>query len=145
MREINQIIVHCADTPANMNVGAKEIRHWHVFGNGWSDIGYHYVIRRNGEVERGREDARVGAHCRGQNKDSIGICMVGGREYNNFTNKQWEALNKLIGKKMVQYHIMLHNIKGHYEYDSGKKCPNFNMDEYREHLLDSFDPTGGRE
>jgi N-acetylmuramoyl-L-alanine amidase len=61
MRKINWLVIHTAATRPSMDIGAKEIRRWHK-AKGWSDIGYHYVIRRDGRVEKGRPDARVGAH-----------------------------------------------------------------------------------
>ena len=61
-----------------MDIDAETIRDWHVNGNGWSDIGYHYVIKRNGLVEAGRPVSISGAHAKGHNADSIGICLVGG-------------------------------------------------------------------
>ena len=78
MRKINEIILHCSATPASMDIGAKEIRDWHVNGNHWRDIGYHWVIRRDGTVEKGRPEYQVGAHCLNHNANSIGVCMVGG-------------------------------------------------------------------
>ena len=54
-RDINTVVVHCAATKPSMDIGAKEIRRWHVDGNGWADIGYHYVIRRSGCIDSGRD------------------------------------------------------------------------------------------
>ena len=54
MRNINRIILHCSATPEGRYTSANEIRKWHVNGNGWSDIGYHYVIRIDGTIEKGR-------------------------------------------------------------------------------------------
>ena len=78
MREINTFIIHCSDTYPDMDIGVEEIRRWHK-ERGWSDIGYHYVIRRNGKIEEGRNDGIVGAHAKGMNENSLGICMVGGK------------------------------------------------------------------
>ena len=83
MRQIDHIIVHCSYTPPSMDIGAETIREWHTLpkpkGRGWSDIGYHWVIRRNGTVEAGRSEERAGAHAKGYNQDSIGICLIGGK------------------------------------------------------------------
>lgn len=86
-----------------MDIGASEIRRWHVDGNGWADIGYHYVIRRDGTVEKGRPLSRAGAHAQGHNHDSIGICLVGGVDANgqaafNFTRAQLRALEGRINE-----------------------------------------------
>src|SRR5690606_114532 len=76
-RFINLLVIHCAATTPLMDIGAKEIDVWHK-QRGWSKIGYHFVIRRNGVIEKGRDISEVGAHVEGYNKNSIGICMVGG-------------------------------------------------------------------
>ena len=82
MREINRIILHCSATPEGRDIDAATIKDWHVNGNGWSDIGYHYVIKLDGDIETGRQLDKVGAHCKGHNKDSIGICYIGGMDKN---------------------------------------------------------------
>ena len=63
MRKINDLIVHCAATYDTMDIGVKEIRKVHVDENGWKDIGYHFVIRRDGTVEKGRDVSVIGAPC----------------------------------------------------------------------------------
>lgn len=129
MREINLIVVHCADTPSTMDVGVKEIREWHVKDNGWDDIGYHFVIRRSGTIEDGRPILVPGAHVAGHNKNSIGICLVGGKSGKPlFTKEQFVALKMmLINLKQIFAHA---EIKGHYELDDKKTCPNFNVQEW---------------
>lgn len=136
MRTINELIVHCADTPAGMDIGADEIRRWHTdpepAGNGWSDIGYHYVIRRNGEVEVGRAVEIVGAHCRGSNFNSLGVCLVGGRGETggadfNFTRAQMDSLETLYAD--LQDWFAGIKITGHRDH-AGKPCPSFNVTEY---------------
>ena len=92
MRKINKLIVHCSATPNSRDMTVDEIRCWHVNNNGWSDIGYHYVIYRNGEIISGRPVATAGAHCKGQNYDSVGVCLIGNDE---FTQEQFKALNNL--------------------------------------------------
>lgn len=78
MRKINDLIVHCAATYDTMDIGVKEIRKVHVDENGWKDIGYHFVIRRDGTVEKGRDVSVIGAHVLNHNANSIGICLAGG-------------------------------------------------------------------
>jgi len=78
MREITHIVIHCSATPPSMDIGADEIRRWHTEERKWTDIGYHFVVRRNGTLEKGRPLDRPGAHVRGKNATSIGICYVGG-------------------------------------------------------------------
>lgn len=123
MRTINKLIIHCADTPESMDIGVKEIREWHL-ERGWSDVGYHYVIRRDGTVELGRVESVVGAHCYGHNKESIGICLVGRDEFND---EQFDSLYRLI--KDMEYRYGDVEVAGHYRY-SDKTCPNFNVEEW---------------
>lgn len=121
------IIFHCSDTPKEMDIGAEEIRRWHTDpkpkGNGWLDIGYHFVIRRNGLIEVGRPVGIDGAHVKGHNIDTIGICMVGGKGGVNFTKEQWSAAEELTKKLKDRYPEA--EVKGHRDYDDGKDCPFF--------------------
>ncbi len=71
------IVIHCAATKPSMNIGAEEIKKWHVDERGWADIGYHFVLDRNGVVCPGRPVEKAGAHSKGHNKNSIGLCIVG--------------------------------------------------------------------
>ena len=129
-REINRIIIHCSYTSPSMDIGVKTIRDWHVNDNGWDDIGYHYVITRDGKIQKGRPIEVMGAHVRGHNEDSIGICMVGGMsdEGNddcNFTHWQWDALSALIGDLEMMFGKL--EIHGHREFDENKTCPTFDV------------------
>lgn len=124
MRTVNKVIIHCADTPSSMDIGVNEIRHWHVDERGWSDVGYHYVIRRDGTIEVGRMEDVQGAHCSGQNAQSLGICLVGRDE---FTDEQFSSLEKLVQSIEVRYGLV--EVCGHYKY-STKTCPNFSVEEW---------------
>ena len=123
------IVIHCAATPPNMDIGAKEIREWHKT-RGWADIGYHDVIRRDGKLEFGREENATGAHVRGYNDRSVGICLVGGvnadnTPENNFTDEQFKTL-----RRSIRFYKALFpeaSIVGHNELDSGKACPSFDV------------------
>tara|TARA_R110000744_G_scaffold185884_1_gene305261 strand:- start:4430 stop:4894 length:465 start_codon:yes stop_codon:yes gene_type:complete len=129
-RLVNKVIVHCSATPPTMDIGVKEMRQWHTSPpNNWSDIGYHLVIRRDGEIEDGRDIERTGAHTRGKNKGSIGICMVGGVDSNmeaedNFTEKQWRSLRALLLICHADYKKA--TIHGHNEF-AAKACPSFDV------------------
>lgn len=104
MRTIKQLIVHCSDTPPDMDIGVDEIRDWHVEEKGWIDVGYHHVIRRDGTLEGGRPLAQAGAHARGYNLSSIGICLVGGGGgLFNFTLAQINCLAKLLDYYREKY------------------------------------------
>ena len=124
------IVIHCAATRPSQDVGVAEIRKWHK-AKGWADIGYHWVIRRNGKVERGRAENLVGAHEPTRNRNSVGICLVGGvsekdftKAENNFTPEQWAALSKLV--KDVQTRYPKTKVMGHRDCPNVKKaCPSF--------------------
>lgn len=130
MRDINKIIIHCSATHAEMDIDVETIRRWHVELNGWSDIGYHYVIKRDGTVQTGRPLSKIGAHCRGHNKNSIGICYVGGTLKDNTpsdtrTKEQKKALKALV--KYLQKEYPNATIHGHNEFTDKKACPSFNV------------------
>lgn len=132
MRPIELIVVHCSDTDDSLDIGVDEIRRYHVQHNHWSDIGYHEVIRRSGKMEPGRPIARIGAHCKGSNLYSIGICLVGKDE---FTPEQMSTLIARCRYYMGTYNIKPDQVFGHYELDKkGKTCPNFNPAPLRQEL-----------
>ena len=127
MRAINRIIIHCAATKPGMDIGVKEITEWHLARN-FSSCGYHWVIRRSGEIERGRSEHIAGAHVAGANADSIGICVVGGiddagKPDANFTRHQWAALESLVSQLVAQCPDA--QVSGHRDWSS-KACPSFN-------------------
>lgn len=141
MRPIKEIIIHAADTPpswgSNMTPEQQrdEIRRWHVEERGWSDIGYHYVITRNGVVVQGRSLDKIGAHVKGHNKGTIGICLVGGKGgtahdkfRENFTKEQDFALRKLIDELKDRF-VSVNKVSGHNEY-AAKACPCFDVQEW---------------
>lgn len=68
MRQINKIIVHCSATREGENYTVDTIRSWHVDGRGWSDIGYHFYIDLHGEIHKGRDIAKIGAHSKGRRR-----------------------------------------------------------------------------
>lgn len=135
MDNIKSIFVHCSATPKTMDIGVTEIRKWHVEERGWSDIGYHYVIRRNGNIEEGRPVTKTGAHVSGYNKNSIGICLVGGMNNGssdaNFTLAQYVQLSHLIEGLNDTYGKL--ELYGHRDV-STKDCPCFDVQALMEHL-----------
>ncbi len=126
MRTINKIIIHYAWTPADMDIGADEIREWHL-ARDFQGIGYHFVIRRNGKVERGRPLDQQGAHARGHNEDSIGICLIGGKPEFNFTRQQLSVLEMLVFSMTKAFSI--EEVGGHRDY-AASKCPGFDVREW---------------
>ena len=135
MRKIEKIIIHCSATVEGVNVSTSTIKRWHVQGRGWSDIGYHYIIPLDGEIEYGRELGRSGAHCKGENENSIGICYIGGlsdkkRAKDTRTEAQKEALVNIL--KTLTHIYPKATIHSHFEY-ANKACPCFNAgEEYAE-------------
>lgn len=130
-KKTNMIVVHCAATPPDMDVGAREIDRWHR-ARGWLGIGYHYVVRRDGTLEYGRDPGDIGAHAYGYNKESVGICLIGGVDADmnaedNFTDAQIETLKEQIEAIQSVYGGDL-KVVGHNEL-SEKACPSFNVGE----------------
>lgn len=137
---VERLIIHCSDTPASMDIGADTIRDWHVNLNGWSDIGYHYVITRDGTIQLGRDldgdgnvEEEIGAHAYGYNKGSIGICMIGGRPSCNFTAAQWDSLEFLVTDILGRHNLPKSAVIGHNDV-SDKTCPNFDAKEWAKTL-----------
>ena len=77
MRKITEIIIHCSATKEGMDFTVEDIDRWHR-KRGFNGIGYHFVIYRDGSIHAGRSKNLIGAHCKGHNAHSIGICYVGG-------------------------------------------------------------------
>lgn len=131
MRKIKQIVVHCSDSQDSLDIGKAEINQWHI-ERGWSMIGYHFVVRRNGRIEIGRPIDMVGAHVKGNNKRTIGICWIG---RNNITPKQYWALVELCTHLMKEFGLPFDDIMGHCEFDDLKTCPNIDMKRLRGDVL----------
>jgi N-acetylmuramoyl-L-alanine amidase len=138
MRNIKRVILHCSATAEGDDIDADTIRDWHL-SRGWSDIGYHYVIRLDGTIESGRPINKIGAHARGQNKDSVGICYVGGLDSsghpkNTMTPEQRTSVNRICRAlcQVLNKPLTLH---GHREYSS-KACPSFEVSEVFSGLQD---------
>jgi N-acetylmuramoyl-L-alanine amidase len=126
---MNKIIIHCSDTLADMDTTAADIDRWHR-DRGWSQIGYHYVIKRDGTTEQGRPESVPGAHVAGHNTGSIGVCLIGGKARGrenpcNFTRYQWRTLESLVMQLAIEYPQA--EILGHTDLDAGKSCPTFNV------------------
>jgi N-acetylmuramoyl-L-alanine amidase len=133
-RSINEIICHCSATVEGKDFTVDDIRKWHVKDRGWSDIGYHFVVYRDGSIHKGRDIDKVGAHTTGHNTHSIGVCYVGGLDKNlkpkdTRTQAQKDALLKLM--KQLKKDYPKATIHGHYEY-ANKACPCFKpKEEYK--------------
>jgi len=142
MREIRKIIIHCsAGKFGNVNI----IADWHK-KRGFCPVGYHYVILNgfttnpriyqsyaDGIIQDGRPLEQIGAHCLGQNKDSIGICLIGQRL---FSAKQlYESLPTLCRQLLIRFALDIDDIYGHCEFTTKKTCPNIDMDMLRGSLF----------
>lgn len=128
------IVIHCAATRPSQNIGAHDIDKWHR-ERGFSSIGYNYVICRDGTLEEGRAKGEVGAHAKGYNSVSVGICLVGGVSEedfrvaeNNFTGKQFAVLESILRFLKLDYPNA--KIVGHNELDPKKACPSFNVQKW---------------
>lgn len=129
-RVIKEIIVHCSATPEGCNFDVNDIRRWHK-QQGWSDIGYHYVIGRHGELWNGRDVDVQGAHCAegGHNRYSIGVCYIGGCAKDGKTPKDTRTLQQ----KAVLIQLLtdlkrlypMAKIYGHRDFTMKKACPCF--------------------
>lgn len=126
-RDVDMIVLHCSATPEGRDVSASDIRRWHVEERGFADIGYHFVVRLNGTVECGRSLDRAGAHCRGYNSRSIGVCYVGGadgslKSKDTRTDCQRVALELLTERLQSRYPGI--SVKKHREL-AATCCPGF--------------------
>lgn len=148
-RRIDAIFLHCTATPEGKDYSVDTIRSWHTKpvsagGRGWSDIGYHYVIYRDGSIHLGRDVNKIGAHVADHNAHSIGIVYVGGCEAtknaagkypskDTRTTQQKEALVRLVNALLQLYGLKKTQVYGHYQY-ANKSCPAFKIEPFRNEL-----------
>lgn len=132
MRTINEIIIHCSATPEHRNIKAATIDKWHR-DKGWQCIGYHYVIDLDGTIESGRPLSDEGAHTIGHNKNSIGICYIGGcnvtgkKAKDTRTFEQEQAMYKLCCELIAKFPDA--KLSGHNQW-AKKACPSFNVPDW---------------
>lgn len=138
MRDIKGIVVHCSASPDSLDVGFKQIDEWHK-QRGWKSpsgvhCGYHYIVRRNGTVERGRPDSEKGAHVEGKNSSTLGVVWVGEKLP---TSVQYTALVQIVHALMVKYSVDIDKVQGHCEIapESKKTCPIIDMNKFRAELI----------
>ena len=136
------ITLHAAATYPSMDIDIQWIKDIHVKQRGWSDVGYHYFIQRDGTMQKGRPDYRLGAHVGGHNTGNLGVCMAGGlkegtkQPEDNFTPEQWETLNGLLDKLLDEYpdaEIVGHNYFPRYK---SRGCPCFDWETYGKWVKD---------
>ena len=126
MRKISLIVIHCSAVRPDQSSSAVQIDMWHRQRGFHLGIGYHYVIRRNGEIEEGRPEYMVGAHCVNHNSHSIGVCYEGGLDIrgqpaDTRTEEQRKAMRQLLEELHGRYPRAL--IVGHHDLNPYKDCP----------------------
>ena len=129
----DSIVIHCSATPEGRDYDVAEIRRWHL-ARGFSDVGYHFIVRLDGTIEAGRPEWAVGAHCveAGMNRRSIGVCYIGGmnkdmsRPMDTRTEAQKRSLVKLVRQLQVKYGIADSSVYGHRDF-AAKACPSFDV------------------
>lgn len=128
------IILHCSDSPQGRGDNALSIHNWHK-ERGFDGIGYNFVVLEDGTIQNGRPKYWQGAHTKGYNHKSLGVCMIG-EKY--FSSTQLQATTQLIKKLIKEFNIPPDNVLGHYETEqsNGKTCPNYPMEIFRESLND---------
>ena len=131
MRDINEIIIHCSATPEGSDFTVDDIRRWHK-SSGFNDIGYHFVIYRDGTIHQGRHLDVVGAHTTGHNNNSIGICYIGGidkrgKAKDTRTDEQKVSLYNLCCELHIRFPKA--TFHGHNEY-ANKACPCFDVSKW---------------
>lgn len=130
MRNITAIVIHCSATPEGRVVTAKDIDAMHR-AKGWAGIGYHWFIRLDGTVEKGRDEAIPGAHVEGHNFDTIGVCYAGGcdkamKAKDTRTAPQKAALRKLVDQLLARFPKA--KVCGHRDFPNvHKDCPSFDV------------------
>ena len=118
---IRYLVVHCADTPDDQPLDASDIHQMHL-GFGWNGIGYHRVICRDGCIEHGRPDYWIGAHVKGFNEISLGVCLIGRQD---FTDAQFAALETVLREWRDAYPDA--KICGHRDFDYTDKTSRISM------------------
>tara|TARA_B100000242_G_C43053446_1_gene492398 strand:- start:3310 stop:3714 length:405 start_codon:yes stop_codon:yes gene_type:complete len=122
---IKLLVIHCSDTDNNKNLNASDIHKMHL-NFGWDGIGYHKIICRSGKIENGRPEYWIGAHVKGKNDISLGVCLIG---RNFFTAKQFISLKKVL--KIWKDLYPNAKILGHCDtVKTHKTCPNFNVQDW---------------
>ena len=130
-----RIVIHHTGSETDTDASAAQIHNYHKNGNGWAGIGYHFVIRKDGTIERGRPEWAIGSHAYKNNSDTIGIHLSGNFNLANPTDKQIESAAMLIANLTDKYNIPTdrHHIIGHDECysgvgkTSGAGCPGKNL------------------
>jgi len=127
LRKVDKIIVHCSDSDVNTHDDISIIKEWHLKRR-FKDVGYHYFIKKNGDIQQGRSVQKTGAHCYKNNQKSIGICLSGRHE---FTDEQFSGLSFLCKLLCDVMGINEKEIYPHNYFNSSKSCPNFEWEKFK--------------
>lgn len=138
MRAINFLVIHCSasDNPSQDDVSMIRELHtapkdqpykWGEYdtrGKAWQDVGYHFFIKKDGSIQKGRDIEKQGAHAQGYNATSIGICLSGSKEFNDVQFKMAALICQAL---LCKYHLEVKDIIPHNRLNKYKSCPNFNV------------------
>lgn len=132
----DMIVIHYTGEP-DMDASAETIHGWHLANDGWAGIGYHFVVRKDGTIERGRPEWAIGSHAYGENSHTLGIHVCGGDVQP--TDAQIEKTSMLIAYLCDKYGIPIDrdHIVGHGEL-MPTSCPGTHL----QALLDDGTLTG---
>lgn len=135
MRKINKIVVHCSDSDNPKHDNVETIRQWHTergfigpdgISGTQDDIGYHWVITQDGTLHPGRPEDKIGAHVKGHNKDSIGICLTGSHK-TVASPAQRKTLDIFLKNTCTKYNLKKLDVLAHRDLDKYKECPIFDL------------------
>jgi len=154
---ITDITIHGSATYMDQDIDIEDVRKWHTDpppkGNGWDDVGYHFFIKLDGTIQKGRSTLMQGAHVAGHNSGNLGICMAGGLDPDGnpaftYTNDQMLSLEKLVQGLLDYYKLPKEKVSGHRDWspdinDDGiispnefmKDCPCFDAKEWAKATL----------
>lgn len=123
LRLIKKIIIHCSDSDLPEHDDVEVIRAWHK-QRGFSNVGYHYYVKKDGTIQEGRPIGCIGAHCTTQNVVSVGVCLGGKHD---FPPAQMIGARKIVENLMMRYHIPRSEVYPHNHFNHNKTCPNFEI------------------
>ena len=142
LKEVKYIILHCSANSPKVadDFGVDELRNFHVNKRGWKDIGYHFVVRKDGVVEKGRDLKYEGAHTVGEdaegnryNAHSIGLCWVGGVDEDGNASGKTNIYQLTAWRALIQTLVILYpeaKVIGHRDMGANKACPSFDAEKF---------------
>ncbi len=139
--QTNRIIWHCTATPEGRDVTYDDLWRWHVSNNGWSHIGYHYLIQLDGTKVTCRPEEMQGAGVNGHNADSVHVCYAGGLEAGSNDPKDTRTTEQILAMKdltlelLNKYSLSPESICGHNEF-AAKACPSFDVKKYVQSVVE---------